>query len=76
MQQTPACLWDMEEGRQLGFQHFWKGRTAARWPHLGNRRGTPEREIRFRREARAWFGRGSERDSHPEVCVGSQAVMA
>lgn len=53
-----VCLWDMEEGRQLGFQEAGKGKGQPDGPGVGDCHGTPEREIRVQRERRARFGRG------------------
>lgn len=70
---TRVCLWDMEEGRPLGFQKSRNGELQLDGPTWGT--------VMTHWNTRSDFGgggfaRGLGKGSQPEVCMGSQAELA
>lgn len=59
MRQMPACVCGTrKKGDSWVSRKSGDGKRQPDGPNLGDHHGTLEREIRFRRERRAWFGRG------------------
>lgn len=59
MRQMPACVCGTrKKGDSWVSRKSGDGKRQPGGPNLGDHHGTLEHEIRFRRERRAWFGRG------------------